>query len=378
MATRLLARAIEQERLAAERPDDRDRSPFETIARQTLIAEVAEFMTEPGGGQPAAVLRTVVRFAPQGSVRARALRLLAAVEPRHERRRLAAAALCDSSEPTLVAAIEIVGSNGFTEMSDRLVALAASPRPVLRRHAKHVLRSLGQRVESVDYSTAVLDAVNELASRLVEAGLEFHDVLPWAADASNEAQHEAIVEAAEAYLDGVAGASAAPDDGHGVLLLVAAARSRHDRITIRLWEHEIRFADSNEEMLARGLTALARARLISGLIACRQGDRSAALDDLAGLAGLARRSATDVRLQIYVENAAAVSAAIWRGTRNQFTGLRGPDGGDAATRLATTVLGSLDCTDRAGRLEAHRRIDAWCGIESSPQSGDSRSTRMAN
>jgi|GEM_PF-4218898 len=380
-AIRLLARAIDYERTGAERPGEAQRSSYETFARQLLIADVAEFMTPPTADQPAAVLRAAMRFAPQGSVRARALRLLAPSESRDDRSRLVAAALRDSSELVLIAALDIIAAHGHDEAPDRIHLLAASPRPMVRGRAAQVLRRLGRSAAPGDYSAAVIDAVNELASRLVEAGLEFRDVLPWAANASNESQHEAIVQAAETYLDAAAGSAAPSDDGHGVLLLVAAARSRHDRLTIRLWEHEIRLADSDGEMLSRGLQALARARLISGLMAYRQGDRSAALDDLAALAGLTRAQiAADVRLQIYVANAAAVSAAIWNGTTNQVESIvaAGLDDSDEAGRLATTVLGSLDHADPAQRTEAHRRIDSWCGIRVDRQPDEFRRGRMAN
>jgi hypothetical protein len=378
VATRLFARAIDEERRAADVGGD-DRSPHETIARQSLIAEVAEFMDQPGDEPPAAVLRSALFFAPQGSVRARALRLLAPSESRDERKRLVAAALRDPSQETLIAALDSVAAHGIGEASDRVRALAVSPWPALRARAAEVLRTLGQAEARGDYSAAVLDAVGHIASQLVDAGLEYRDVLPLADAGSNEARHEAIVQAVEAYLDGVAGATGPADDGQGVLLLVAAARSRHDRLTIRLWEHESRLADCDAEMLARGLRALARARLISGLLACRQGERSAALNDLACLARLAHgQAAHDARLQAYVENAAAVSVAIWNDARGHLIEPRRSDGDDATMRLAMTVLGSLDCADPSQCIEAHRRIDSWCGIGDAPQLDEIRSSRMAN
>jgi hypothetical protein len=64
-----------------------------------------------------------------------------------------------------------------------------------------------------------------------------------------------------------------------------------------------------------------------------------------------------------VKQAGNLSAEIWRATMNQSEGqpVRTPRP-DPVTPIAASILQELDLDQPEDRTEAHRRLDAWCGL----------------
>jgi hypothetical protein len=365
---RLLERAI-------ERGYERDRAvafPGATQACVRVVRAVLAEMTPRGDARAVAALVDLFKTCPDGSIRARALELLA-TEPPHAWQRLVVLALDDPSERVQLQALDIVARERWLVTSNRVERLADSARLWVRSRAAEVLVALGHRVTARDYVGAVRRAAGRLSERLDAAGVAPRDLIPGVdATGTNSFDRDRLLRAAENYLDQSAGRAAESRDFQGVLYLLAAFRSGEQRLLLRLWEHEAARTDSDAELVDGALETIARNRLLAALGACRAGDRAAALHELAALPDMLRGASPVSPAVAYARHAAELSSSIWRNTVNSDAS---PD-----IQSAHVVLGDLDVRNPSHRDELLQRLDAWCGLAEPMPSGRTRqqSQPMAN
>jgi HEAT repeat protein len=350
-------------------------------ARRTVLREILDCLEPEAVNECRGLLVQVLDRDPDGFARARAMELLA-TQPPEGWRRFVLAALDDPSERVRLLALDVLLKNGWTEAAARVEPLASSPRPALRRRAAEVLDRFGCQAEPVEYGTSVLQAAEELADQLWQAGFELHEVIPAVARHEDEQLLiEQLHRRAEEYLDRTLSANSGPADSQGVLFLAAAARTAQRKLTVRLWEHEVTRSDTDEELRDRGLETLARYRILAGLSAYQRGDKTDGLQQFASVANIARVAGPASSVPVYVRQARALSAAVWQNTIRQVTPQQptGPhDSADPVLRLAARLLDRLDLNDPAGRAEACRRLDAWCELGPATAAPATHRTPLAN
>src|SRR5262249_6680568 len=125
---------------------------------------------------------------------------------------------------------------------------------------------------------------------------------------------ESLARRVDEYLDEPHDRSPTAADCPGALLLALAVRAQRPKLTRRLWEHEVQYNDTDDELLHQGLESLARGRLLAGLLAYQRGDEAAALEKLAAVARLGRSASANSRLGVYVQHASELSQIIWQRT----------------------------------------------------------------
>lgn len=360
------------ERFLAE--SHRPAVPWESIhqhqARVAVLREVLDCLEPTSVAGSRELLVRILDHGPDSVVRARALELLVKQSP--ERcRPLVLAAVADPSDRVRLTALDIISKNGWAEAAAGIETLASSPRPVLRRRAAEVLHQFGRRIDTIEYGESVLQAAQDYANQLWQAGLQWRDVVPEAAGTVDEQRFvESLHRHAEDYLDRSLGANSDPLDSQGVLFLAAAARTGQRKLTLRLWEYEVTRTDSAEELRSSGMETLARNRILAGLVAYQRGEQAEGLQELASVAKIARAADPASPVQVYVRQAGALSAAIWQTTIRQASpeeSFGPPHSDDPVACLAARLLDRLDLTNPNHRAEARHRIDAWCGLVPSPE-----------
>jgi hypothetical protein len=363
---RLLQRALEE----SLRSGETEEPPHEQRARVAVMSDVLQRLNPDSESAVGPLLARVFRLAPSGPIRAQALELLAR-QPPADWEQVIRAALADPSQQVRLVALEFVSRHGFTSLLPIVELLLGDARPAIQARASEVLAQFG-RPSSHDDGRSALRAARTLAEQLWSAGFRYRDAVP-AADGQNESlDRQTLAQHAEAYLDESADRRAAADDFRGLLLLAAAVRAGHDKLTRRLWEHEVGRTDTDDELRDRAIEALARGRLLDGLHAYARGERSLALAELATIAPLVAAANGSPRVQAHAEHARELSTAIWSAA------MVGPEsgshGGDPAAAFAYSVLADLDLSDARHRREAQRRLDSLCGLPPS----DPRDGRSAN
>jgi hypothetical protein len=358
---KLLERLVLESRHPAEVLPDFQRH----LTRLAALHEILDSLESPRSDELREVLIQFLDLGPDGRTRSRALEVLA-TRPPADWFRLVLHALDDPSEQVRLVALDLVSANGWTEAASAIEPLASSPRPTLRRRAAEVLEQFGRRVDPIEYGESVTRAAGELSDRLRQAGINPRDAIAATARQVDEVHFiEMLHRSAEDYLDRGPPANSRPMDARGILYLAAAARAGHRKLTVRLWEHEIGRTDTDEEMLDRGLECWARNRILAGLASYERGNKTEALHALTPVANIAAESGRSASLQVYVRQSGALSAAIWQSTihhgeTNSPTDQRTST--DPVARLATQLLNRLDLANPDHRIEAHRRVDAWCGL----------------
>ncbi len=329
---------------------------------------------------PNALLVQILDSCPDGPSRGRALEL-AAGRPPADWHRVVMRALQDSSERVRMVAIDEVDKHRWFDAAPLVEELAGSPRPALRRRAEESLRRIGSQSKTLDYRDAALAAARAVADRIWNAGMNVRDAsLSNDSSTSVAALREELALAAEDYLDLATGRPGEADDAPGVLLLAAAVRVGHVKLTLRLWEHDVARTDSDEEMIDRGLETIARNRLLAALEACRTGDATRALGELASLPNLARAASDRSLVQAYQFHASEMSTAIWRHAHPDSLARpsrRSREPSRGLVSFASELLDDLDFRKPADRGEFRRRLDAWCGL-TPPAAAAPRRNVMAN
>lgn len=354
---------------------------YQRLARLDVLREVMDSLEPSSIDKCRRMLVQLLDHGPDGLARARAMELLA-TRPPEGWRRLVLAALDDPSERVRLVALEVISNNGWTEAAAHIEPLASSPRPAVRRRASELLRRFGCRAEPIEYGESVIRAAGDLANQLWHAGLELREIIPLAGWQNDEQLFiELLNRRAEDYLDRSAGSNAGQAGSQGVLLLAAAARTGQRKLTLRLWEHEIGRTDTDEALRNRGLETWARNRILAGLTAYQRGNRSEALQELTSVANIAEEAGPSSTIQVYVRQTSAISAAIWQSAIHRVgpdQSIDPPSSIDPVARLATRLLDRLDPSDPEQHAEAHRRIDAWCGLAPAGETSNIHRAPLAN
>jgi hypothetical protein len=305
-----------------------------------------------------------------------------ATQPPKGWRQLVCSKLDDPSERVRLLALEIISQSQWREVIPRVQGLASSPRPAIRRRAAEVLDRFGRRAEPNEYGDSVIRAANHLANSLGQAGMKLREVIPHEFDRDDDPRIiELLDRCCEEYLDRPTASNSDRPDAQGVLLLAAASRLGRRKMTLRLWEQEIGLTDSDDDLLNRGLEALARNRMVAGLAAYRRGDKTEALQELSSVAKFADAAGPSSPIQVYVRQSGDLSAAIWQSSIHPIESqpaIGSPISIDRVAQLAGRLLDRLDLADSTHRIEAHRRIDAWCGLAPNAEPTNGHRTPMAN